>query len=135
MPNREADGTVSRWPERASPDHVRFESTGHGRGSRLTRHESLSMIAGMDLHNQAAELLELLHQRGVALWTDGDRVHFKGPKGTVGPADLARLKYCRQQLLQLLQPATASEQRNRSADCALPCAPVSFSQLAQWNRE
>jgi hypothetical protein len=84
---------------------------------------------------QVAELLEHIRRKGVDLWTEDNRVHFKGPRGALAPADIERLKRCRQQILKLLRPPTTSVTGYSDAPSGPVSAPVSFSQLAQWNRE
>jgi hypothetical protein len=69
--------------------------------------------------DEVEAFLRHLYRKGVMLWSEGDSVRFAGPKGALQASDIATLKRFRPLLPALL---------NQSA-------PVSFSQLAQWNRE
>jgi amino acid adenylation domain-containing protein/non-ribosomal peptide synthase protein (TIGR01720 family) len=85
----------------------------------------------------ANALLDEIHNRGVTLWREGDRIRYRGPKGALTPDLVERLRARRQEIVSLLEagtiavagsdlPAAADE-----ADVALP-APLSFSQEALW---
>jgi len=81
------------------------------------------------------DFLGHIREKGVKLWSENGRLHFKAPKGTLTQEEIERLKVLREQIVALMESATVSEaaeprfERRPQADRA----PLTFSQLAHWN--
>lgn len=88
------------------------------------------------------ELLACLHERDVQLWVEGDRLHFKGPKGALTPELRALLGEQKTALLELLGAArNAMDGAHVIPVAARDCELLpSYSQermwqLDQWDHE
>lgn len=79
----------------------------------------------------ATAFLATLQSRGVELRVDGDRIRWAGPKGAVGPDDLAQLRQHKPELLALLSAAGTLP---LASDPAVPSAET-VRHLAGYVRE
>lgn len=71
---------------------------------------------------EIASFVSSLQSKGVQLWSQDGRLHYKAPRGVLSTPELARLRFMREQVLALLQMHSAGSPM-----------PLSFSQLARWN--
>ena len=72
--------------------------------------------------------VEELARDGIQLWADGDRLRYRGPKDRLGPARIEALREHKQELLQLLKPATTAAGPSEE----LWRFPLSHGQRALW---
>src|SRR5689334_24355361 len=82
-----------------------------------------------------AQILQTMHKKGVRLWSDGGRLHYEAPKGSLTSEDLASIRAHRSELSRLLEVATRTQDiapkqvfRDRRDR-----APLTFSQVSHWN--
>jgi amino acid adenylation domain-containing protein len=77
------------------------------------------------------ELLTDLHKRGIELWTDGEQLHYRAPKGTLTPTLHNQLIQHKTEIIAILQGqvSQASPLRRISRDQEIP---LSFAQERLW---
>lgn len=86
------------------------------------------------LTDQLATLLEDANRKGVRLWSENGRLQYQAPKGALTTEELNALRSCRDQILALLDSASAERAPEFRAPIGVSAdrAPLSFSQLAHW---
>ncbi|MEM6796279.1 MAG: amino acid adenylation domain-containing protein, partial [Acidobacteriota bacterium] len=83
----------------------------------------------------AAELLEGLEALGLHLWTEGDRLRFRGPKGALTPEWRARVAALRPQLIERVrarQGARVGPEEGALAQSEENEAPLGLAQRRLW---
>lgn len=85
--------------------------------------------------DRIADVLASVRRKGVRLWSENGRLHYKASKGALTREEIDRLRVSRGQIVALLEAATGAEGAEpRLEPCPrLNCAPLAFSQLARWN--
>jgi hypothetical protein len=83
----------------------------------------------------ATDLIGSVLSKGVKLWSQDGRLHYKAPVGALTAAELAQIGSQKAQLLTLLDGETHRKEAHAQAMCSPPVyrAPLAFSQLAHWN--
>jgi Condensation domain/TubC N-terminal docking domain len=83
----------------------------------------------------AADLLDLIRNKGVRLWSTNGQLHYKAPKGALGPQEIERLRLSKGQLVTLLaeRAAVQTAASEPGPGPQLERLPLAFSQQAHWN--
>ena len=79
-----------------------------------------------------AELLSELHKQGVKLWTDGNRLRYKGPKDVLTLELREVLRARKADILKVLSQAQVSEQLLIQPAPRAGELPLSFAQQRLW---
>lgn len=80
---------------------------------------------------RVADVLGYLRVKRISVWVEDGRMHYRAPKGTLGPSELNDLKSSEDHIMKLL--ARNSRVHDSSCRVAVSHAPLAFSQLAHWN--
>jgi len=82
------------------------------------------------------ELLSTIRQKGIKLWTEGDKLHFDAPKGAMTQEILNVIKENKAEIIEFLR--NAEEVKNKMKQTIFPAPrdtnifPVSYSQQSLW---
>ena len=88
--------------------------------------------------NPIHDLLSDLQRRGVRLWHDGDRLHYRAAKGVLTPDVVDQLRHRKVEIIEFLGAASRAAQPPRAGMAAtIPRAPagpapLSFAQERLW---
>lgn len=74
-----------------------------------------------------SESLDWVRDKGVRLWAENGRLHYKARKGTLTPNEIQFLRAWKDPLIALIGAVTTEPPRQ------LAIAPLAFSQLLRWN--
>jgi amino acid adenylation domain-containing protein len=84
----------------------------------------------------AAEILRSLHDEGVQLWCEGDRLRYRAPKGRLGPELMRLLAEQKAEILRLLEIPPARAPAGNACwaprQVATKHYPLSFAQERMW---
>ena len=81
--------------------------------------------------SDVSQVLCRLTSRGVQLWCEQGRLHYRAPKGILSSEELASLKEYRTQITALLEQRERGGEPTRPS-CSAATAPLSYSQLLHW---
>ena len=95
----------------------------------------MDRLNGISSVDGVAEVLGSVRKKGVRLWTENGRVHYKAPRGALNDEEISRLRNSRAQLVALLEGHNGSDTDTGriTPRSHRECAPLAFSQLAHWH--
>lgn len=81
-----------------------------------------------------ADFLGAVRRKGVRLWSQDGRLHYKAPKGALSTDEVERLRGSRSEILTLMERASVAELAEPKLERrpTFDRAPLSFAQLARW---
>lgn len=86
--------------------------------------------------DRTADVLGSVCKKGVKLWSENGKLHYRAPKGALTQEEIECLRASRGRIVALLEGTadtqTIAEPRLEPRP-QLACAPLAFSQLAHWN--
>lgn len=81
-----------------------------------------------------AEILTEMREKGVLLWSEDGQLRYQARKGILTADEIAKLRTCKSQLLELLQIADGPGSKSKREAVAQPGrSPLTYSQLARWH--
>jgi len=105
-PNRRGHGMIHAIPAPARTGTRTFQLHALAREDRSNREENRVDRVPPRTTPKAAQLLTHARSLGVVLWSQGDRLHYRGLTEAVTPALVADLRYFKPDLLDLLEAET-----------------------------
>lgn len=81
------------------------------------------------------EFVGRVRKKGVNLWSENGRLHYKAPKGAMTPEEVEVLKSSGVEIISFLEGTSTTEQviLTREKHGSVYYAPLTFSQLAHWH--
>lgn len=95
----------------------------------------MNALTKTDHAADVADVLRAIKKKGVELWADGGKLHYKAPKGALSPLDLDKLRASRSQLIAHFERTGESAflQTTGTARSDVLRVPMSFTQRAHFN--
>src|SRR5579871_3845796 len=81
--------------------------------------------------SELSQIITRLTSRGVELWCEQGRLHYRAPKGVLTSEELDVLKEHRAQITALLEQRQC-EGESTQATCSENSTPLAYSQLLHW---
>jgi hypothetical protein len=85
--------------------------------------------------DKIADIVGSVRKKGVSLWSENGRLHYRAPKGVLTHEEIEKLRLSRRQIVALLEMATgaAADEPRTDPHSTSVRALLAFSQLARWN--
>lgn len=104
--------------------------------SAASANVSVNTANGHTASEDVIDVLESISNKGVRIWVEKGRLHYKAPKGALTQADIRKLRTFGFRIVAYLCETTDSggvDSMQRSG-ARVRRAPLTFSQLARWHR-
>ena len=90
---------------------------------------------GQCSNDAVADLMGHFRDKGVRLWSEDGRLHYKAPRGALTQDEIEKLRAFKSELIALVKSKTAIEPNTAVPEAArrLQRAPLAFSQMAHWH--